>query len=820
YDGLLMHPPSPNYVPGPEHPPSPIYVPYVLEPAYPEYMPPEDDVLPPKEQPLLVAVSPTVDSPGYIIESDPKEDPEEDDKDPEEDPADYPTDKEDEEEESSEDDADDDEEDEDEEEEHPALVDSIPPPPVHRTSTRISIPAQATVPFLFEANLRAESPSTSHPPPPIELPYTKASIAMTRAAASSTYILAPPSVTPPLLPIPLPTSSPHLLLPFTDCRADIHEVMLLPRKRLYIALGPMFEARECSSALTARPTRGFRAYYGFVGILNAKIRRDPNREIGYGIIDVWEDPYEIREKIPMTDVAKLGQRMTDFVTTVRQDTDEIYLDLWRVRPDLLLRFRPHTTGTASRATDSVEDIADKDGIITESAGNARGVRRQAPLAREYTYLNFMKCKPLYFKGIEGVVELTHWLERMKIVFCISNYTMENQIKFVTCTLLGSALMWPYAPKCHKCNRVGHIAHDCRSSVNANTANNQRGTRAGQKVTCFKCGAQGHFKRECPKLKNNNQSNPAGNDNALVKVYVVCHAGTNPDSNVVTYTFLLNNRYDSMLFNFYADRSFVPTTFSSQIDITPTTLDHFYDVELADQRIIGLNTIIQDFTLNFLNHPFNIDLMPVELGSFDFIIGMDWLAKYQAVIVCAKKIIRIPWGNETLIVRGNESDRGNETHLNIISCTKTQNHVIDSQGIHMDPAKIESIKYWASPKTPTEIRQFLGLVGYYRRFIEGFLKIVKSMTKLTQKGVKFDWGEKAEAAFQLIKKTLCSAPILALHEGSEGFMVYCDDSHKRLGVVLMQREKVIAYALCQLKIHEKNYTTHDLELGSVVFALKI
>ncbi|GJS77878.1 putative reverse transcriptase domain-containing protein [Tanacetum coccineum] len=123
------------------------------------------------------------------------------------------------------------------------------------------------------------------------------------------------------------------------------------------------------------------------------------------------------------------------------------------------------------------------------------------------------------------------------------------------------------------------------------------------------------------------------------------------------------------------------------------------------------------------------------------------------------------------------------------------HVIDSRGIHVDLAKIESIKDWASPKTQMEIRQFLGLAGYYRRFIEGFSKIAKSMTKLTHKGIKFDWG-------------------------SEDFVVYCDASHKGLGAVLMQREKVIAYASRQLKIYEKNYTTHDLKLGSVVFALKI
>ncbi|GJR00039.1 putative reverse transcriptase domain-containing protein [Tanacetum coccineum] len=156
----------------------------------------------------------------------------------------------------------------------------------------------------------------------------------------------------------------------------------------------------------------------------------------------------------------------------------------------------------------------------------------------------------------------------------------------------------------------------------------------------------------------------------------------------------------------------------------------------------------------------------------------------------------------------------------ISRVQFLGHVIDCRGIHVDPAKIESIKDWASPKTPTEIRQFLGLAGYYRRFIEGFSKIAKTMTKLTQKGVKFDWGDKQEAAFQLLKQKLCSAPILALPEGSEDFIAYCDASKKGLGAVLMQREKVISYASRQLKIHEKNYTTHDLELGAVVFALKM
>ncbi|GJX95992.1 putative reverse transcriptase domain-containing protein [Tanacetum coccineum] len=550
----------------------------------------------------------------------------------------------------------------------------------------------------------------------------------------------------------------------------------------------------------------------------------------------------------------------------------------------------------------------------------------------------------------------------------------------------------------------------RKSVgNANNANNQRGTGIGQKPTCFECGVQGHFKRECPKLKNNkNRVNQVGNDRAPAKVYVVGHAGTNPDFNIVTGTFLLNNRYTSILFDTGADRSFVSTAFSFQMDITPSTLDHYYDVELADERIIGLNTILSGCTLNLLNHPFNINLMP--------------------------KIVRIPWGNETLIVHGGGSNHGYEARLHIISYSKTQEymlkgcpvflahvttkevedksekkrledvpivqdfpkifledlpglpltrqvefqidlvpgtlpiaralyrlapsemkelseqlkelsdkgfirpssspwgalvlfvkkkygsfrmcinywelnkltvknryslpriddlfdqlqgssvyskidlkpgyhqlrvreedipktafrtryghyefqvmsfgltnapvvfmdlmnrvckpyldkfmivfiddiliysknkqeheehlklilellkkeelyakfskcefwipkvqflgHVIDSEGIYMDPTKIKSIKDWASPKSPTEIHQFLGLAG---------------------------------------------APILALPEGSEDFIAYCDALKKGLGAVLMQREKVISYASRQLKIHEKNYTTRDLELGAV------
>ncbi|GJV29237.1 putative reverse transcriptase domain-containing protein [Tanacetum coccineum] len=346
---------------------------------------------------------------------------------------------------------------------------------------------------------------------------------------------------------------------------------------------------------------------------------------------------------------------------------------------------------------------------------------------------------------------------------------------------------PCASRCNKCKKIGYLAPDCRSSGPNGNNNNRGNFRTTQNaVTCYECGVQGHFKKDCSKLKNGNHGNQCGNGNAPAKVYVVGNAGTNPDSNIVTGTFLLNNRYASILFDTGADKSFVSTTFSSLIDITPTTLDHYYDVELADGKIIRINTIIQGCTLNFLDHPFNINLMPVELGSFDVIIGMDWLSKYHAVIDCAGKIVRIPWGNETLIVYGDGSNQGNRTRLNIILCTKTHKYLLKGHNVFLAHVTTKETEYKSGEKRLEDV----------------------------------PIGDKKEAAFQTLKHKLCSAPILALPQGAENFIVYCDASHKGLGAVLMQNEKVIAYASRQLKIHEKNYTTHDLELGAVVFALKI
>ncbi|GKE26564.1 putative reverse transcriptase domain-containing protein, partial [Tanacetum coccineum] len=190
--------------------------------------------------------------------------------------------------------------------------------------------------------------------------------------------------------------------------------------------------------------------------------------------------------------------------------------------------------------------------------------------------------------------------------------------------------------------------------------------------------RGHFTSDCPKLKDQNRGNKARNKNevgeARGKAYVLGGGDANPDSNVVKGTFLLNNHYAFILFDLGADRSFVLTTFSTLLDITPDTLDVIYAVYLADERISETNTVLRGCTLGLLGHPFNIDLMPVELGSFDAIIGMDWLANHHAVIVCDEKVVRIPYGYEVLIVQGDGGGRRENSKLSIISCTKTQKYI--------------------------------------------------------------------------------------------------------------------------------------------------
>jgi hypothetical protein len=148
------------------------------------------------------------------------------------------------------------------------------------------------------------------------------------------------------------------------------------------------------------------------------------------------------------------------------------------------------------------------------------------------------------------------------------------------------------------------------------------------------------------------------------------------------------------------------------------------------------------------------------------------------------------------------------------------HIISSTGIAVDPSKVDAVSRWETPKSVTEVRSFLGLAGYYRRFIEGFSKLALLLTQLTYKGRAFVWDGQCESSFNELKLKLTTAPVLILPKSDEPFVVYCDASKLGLGGVLMQDGKVVAYASRQLKIHESNYPTHDLELAAVAFVLKI
>ncbi|GJY36982.1 putative reverse transcriptase domain-containing protein [Tanacetum coccineum] len=253
------------------------------------------------------------------------------------------------------------------------------------------------------------------------------------------------------------------------------------------------------------------------------------------------------------------------------------------------------------------------------------------------------------------------------------------------------------PKCRNGERYDHATNDCRVNTNNNNNNNNNNKKKkNQKArTCYECSNTGQIKKNCLKLKNRGNSN--GNGIAQGRAYALGGRDASPDSNVITGTFYFKNRYATILFDTGADRRFVSNTFSALINITPTTLESHYDVELTDGKIIGVNTIIRGCILNFMNHPFNIDLMPVLLGSFDVIIGMDWLTKYHGVIICNEKIVRVPFGREMLIFQGNGNNQKEESRLNIISCTKAQEYLSKGCDVFLAHITTKEDKYKSEGK---------------------------------------------------------------------------------------------------------------------------
>ncbi|GJR22935.1 putative reverse transcriptase domain-containing protein [Tanacetum coccineum] len=523
-----------------------------------------------------------------------------------------------------------------------------------------------------------------------------------------------------------------------------------------------------------------------------------------------------------------------------------------------------------------------------------------------------------------------------------------------CNRCGLCHYRNFPANCTKCNKMGHKEKDCRMKGGATGVNALR-IRA-----CYECRDRNHDQSRCPNLADRRGRNETGH------AYALRDAEQGQGPNVVTNTFLLNNRYARVLFDSGSEKSFVSFGFSQLIDIKPVRLNISYEVELANGKLVSTNTVLRGCTLNLLNQLFEVDLMPIELGTFDVIIGMDWLVNHDALIVYGKKEVHIPVKGKMLVVKGNcdkisiegglppprqvdfridlvpgaalatraphrlasselkelsdqlkellekgfirpssspwgapvlfvkkkdgsfrssvyskidslsgyhqlriqeedipiiafrtqyghfefqimpfgltnapavfmdlmnrvckpyldkfvivfiddiliysKSKKDHEEHLKIIlgllkkeklyakfskcdfwlDLVKFLGYVIDSEGVYVDLSKIKAIKNWTAPTTPT-------------------------------KNKKYEWGKDEEEAFQVLKQKLGSAPILALLEGSEDFVVYCDASIKGYGAVLMQREKVIAYASRQLKKHEENYKTHNLELGVVVFALRL
>ncbi|GJY00640.1 reverse transcriptase domain-containing protein [Tanacetum coccineum] len=226
---------------------------------------------------------------------------------------------------------------------------------------------------------------------------------------------------------------------------------------------------------------------------------------------------------------------------------------------------------------------------------------------------------------------------------------------------------PCTVKCNICNKVGHLTKNCRNKGPATGSNLLPVT-----VTCHACGEKGHYANQCRKTTNNN---------AQGRAYMLRDRNAHQNPNVVTGMFLLNQHLARVLFDSGADKSFVSISLASKLNIPPITIDTFYDIEMADGNLVSTNTVIQGAILTLLNQPFKIDLMLIKLGSFDVVIGMDWLSKYHVRIICDEKVVHIPIDGETLIIRGDQS----KTRLNLISCIKTKRYI--SRGCQVFVAQI-------------------------------------------------------------------------------------------------------------------------------------
>nr|GEU83542.1 hypothetical protein [Tanacetum cinerariifolium] len=277
-----------------------------------------------------------------------------------------------------------------------------------------------------------------------------------------------------------------------------------------------------------------------------------------------------------------------------------------------------------------------------------------------------------------------------------------------------------------CNRLGHLAKDCRVVLRMVNLLNARNPTAARGA-CFESGGTDHFKAACPRAFM------LGEEEAL------------QDLDIMTSTFTLNNHYATRLFDFGADYIFVSTAFTPLLGIESSNLGFSYEIEIANEKLVEIDKVIRGCELKIEGHTFSIDLIPFGSRSFDVIVGVDWLSKHKAEIILHERVVRIPLHNgKTLRVKGEKPEE------------KFLGHVINGDGIHVNLSKIKFVINWEAPKT------------------------------LSEKSKTFDWDEEQEMEFQTLKDKLCNVPVLALLDRPKDFVMYCDASGLGLGCVLMQR----------------------------------
>nr|GEZ72042.1 putative reverse transcriptase domain-containing protein [Tanacetum cinerariifolium] len=734
------------------------------------------------------------------------------------------------------DDGDDEEEssEDDEDETEPFETDELlamSSPPASPLSPWSSAPPRIPFPPLPPI-LSPPSPvlSPALPPSPIRsLGYRAAMIRLRSEAASTSH-------------------SPPLQLPSASRREDRPKVTLPPRKKLGITLGPRYEVGESSSA-----AGGLRADYGFVATMEREIMRNPERELLAGRLNMLFRDRRAHAYIRhlMETEARMSReawvRSTDASDLIRGEVMSlrtIVLSQMTEIRELHTADRRRQTVISEllrtdhrRSTEIVELRTALQGQVTALQGQhamlsevrmamiaiipEQVLEGQNELLVNVLTPTFSSANHYLLKAPKEFPVFPNSLKEWSLSFTISNCAVENQVKFATCTLHSVALTWWNT----HIKTVGHEA-----------AYGMPWKMLMKMMTEKYCPRNEIRKLEMElwdlKVKG---TNLASYTQRYQELALLCGRMFFEESDKIEK--YIGGLPDMIHGSVVAAK---PKTMQEAIEIATELMDKkirtFAERETASKRMFentSRNTKNQQQQSNKRQNTGRVyTAASGEKKQYGGSKPLCAKCNYYHDGPCASKcrncnkIGHFSRDRRSAVfpedLSGLPPTRLVEFQIDLVpgaapvarapyrlapSEMKELAEQLKDKGIHVDPAKIESVKDWASPKSPMEIRQFLGLVGYYRRFIEGFSKIAKPMTKLTQKKVKFEWGDKQEATFQLLKKKLYSAPILALPEGSEYFIVYCDASNKGLGAVLMQREKVISYASRQLKVH------NDSRLGT-------